>query len=125
MKRFKAEALLYIYNSLQEGKVITKNDGIDKLNINERTFYRYIKDIKDFVEKPDGLLIGEEVISDREKGGYVIKGKHERNLNEKEVLAISKVLLESRGFIKNEIEDMIGKIFDNCICEDKKILSVS
>lgn len=120
MERFKSEAILYIYSSLQEGKVIRKNDVIDKFNINERTFYRYIKDIKDFVENPDGLLIGEKVISNRKKGGYVLKGKYQKNINEKEVLAISKVLLESRGFIKNEIQDMISKILDNCVCEDKE-----
>lgn len=120
MKRFKSDVLLSIYNVLQEGKVVKKNAIVDKFNINERTFYRYIKDIKNFVEKPDGVLIGEKVIMDREKGGYILKGKHRKNLNEKEVLAISKVLLESRGFIKAEIEDMISKLLDNCICEDKE-----
>lgn len=120
MERFKAEALLFIYNHLQEGKVVRKIDIIDKFNINERTFYRYMKDIKDFVEKPDGVLIGEKVIVDREKGGYILKWKHEKNLDEKEVLAISKVLLESRGFIKTEIKDMISKLLDNCICGDKE-----
>lgn len=120
MERFKADVLLFIYNQLKEGKVVRKNDIIDKFDINERTFYRYIKDIKDFVEKPDGVLIGEKVIVDREKGGYILKGKHEKNLDEKEVLAISKVLLESRGFIKTEIEDMLSKLLDNCICGDKE-----
>ncbi|HDK7156405.1 TPA: diguanylate cyclase [Clostridium botulinum] len=120
MERFKADVLLFIYNDLQEGKVVRKNDIIDKFNINERTFYRYMKDIKDFVEKPDGTLIGEKVIVDREKGGYILKGKNEKNINAKEVLAVSKVLLESRGFIKPEIECMINKLLDNCICEDKE-----
>lgn len=120
MERFKSDVLLFIYNSLQEGKVIKKNAIVDKFNINERTFYRYIKDIKDFVEKPDGVLIGEKVIMDREKGGYILKGKHEKNLSEKEILAISKVLLESRGFIETEIEDMINKLLEICICEDKE-----
>lgn len=120
MERFKADALLYIYNSLLEGKVVKKNNIVDKFNINERTFYRYIKDIKNFVENPDGDLIGEQIIVDKEKCGYVLKGKYEKKLNEKEVLAISKVLLESRGFNKNEIDGMISKILDNCICEDKE-----
>lgn len=120
MERFKADALLYIYNRLLEGKVVRKNDIIDKFSINERTFYRYVKDIKNFVENPDGELIGEQIIVDREKGGYILKGKHEKQLNEREVLAISKVLLESRGFIKREIEGIISKILDNCIYEDKE-----
>ncbi|MHC6179338.1 hypothetical protein ACYUJ6_05720 [Clostridium sp. JNZ X4-2] len=38
MERFKSDVLLFIYNSLQEGKVVRKNDIINKFNINERTF---------------------------------------------------------------------------------------
>lgn len=119
MERFKSEVLLYIYNRLFEGKIVRKNDVEDKFNISERTFYRYIEDIKKFLEKPDGELVGEEIIADRAKGGYILKGKHERNLNEKEVLAISKVLLESRGFVKMELKDMLDKLLENCISEDK------
>lgn len=119
MERFKSDVLLYIYNRLLEGKIVRKNDVVDKFNISERTFYRYIDDIKKFLEKPVGELVGEEIISDRAKGGYILKGKHERNLNEKEVLAISKVLLESRGFVKTELKDMLDKLLENCISEDK------
>lgn len=119
MERFKSEVLLYIYNRLFEGKIVRKNDVEDKFNISERTFYRYIEDIKKFLEKPYGELVGEEIIADRAKGGYILKGKHERNLNEKEVLAISKVLLESRGFVKTELKDMLDKLLENCISEDK------
>lgn len=119
MERFKAEALLYIYNKLIEGKIVRKQEVLDKFGINERTFYRYIQDIKKFIGRPDGELIGEEVLSDRSKGGYILKGKHERNFNEKEVLAIAKVLLESRGFIRTELKDMIDKLLESCISEDK------
>lgn len=120
MERFKAEALLYIYNKLIEGKIVRKQEVLDKFGINERTFYRYIQDIKKFIGRPDGELIGEEVLSDRSKGGYILKGKHERNFNEKEVLAIAKVLLESRGFVRTELKDMIDKLLESCISEDKE-----
>lgn len=119
MERFKAEVLLYIYNSLLDGKVVRKNDVVDKFNINERSFYRYMRDIKKFVEKPDGELIGEKILSDRTKGGYILRSKHKKKLNEKEVLAISKILLESRGFVKKEIKDMLDKLLENCVSEDK------
>lgn len=121
MDNSKIDVLLFIYNQLKEGKIVRKNDIIDKFNINERTFYRYIKNIRDFVaEQSNSELVNEEVITDREKGSYIFKRERERNLNVREVLAISKVLLESRAFIKNEIEGMISKILDNCIYEDKE-----
>lgn len=69
-------------------------------------------------KKSNGELISEEVIP--VKDGYILRGKHKKNLSEKEVLAISKVLLESRGFVENEIKVMLRNLLDNCMCEDKE-----
>lgn len=120
MERFKSEVFLFIYSSLQDGEIVKKNDILDRFKIKERTFYRYIKAIRNFVEKPRGRILGDDIIADRKKGGYILKSKGQKNLNEKEVLAISKVLLESRGFIKAEMEIMLNKILDNCISEDRE-----
>lgn len=68
----------------------------------------------------NGQLIGDEIISDKEKEGYILKKSRKRVLNEKEILAISKVLLESRGFVKCEMEEIINSLLDNCVCEDKR-----
>lgn len=62
----------------------------------------------------------DEIISDKEKEGYILKKSRKRVLNEKEILAISKVLLESRGFVKCEMEEIINSLLDNCVCEDKR-----
>lgn len=122
MEESKSYVLLFIYNELKDGKVVTKESILNKFKINERTFYRYIKEIKDFVSEEsknsNGELIGEEVIA--EKDGYILKGKHSKNLNEKEVLGISKVLLESRGFVKDEMKGILNNLLDNCVCEDKE-----
>lgn len=108
-----------MYNRLIGGKVVFKNDILDKFQINERTFYRYIKNIKEFIENPSSELIGQSIDFDRLKGGYILNGKAENNLNEKEILAISKVLLESRGFVKSEIQSILNKLLENCVSEDK------
>lgn len=122
MEESKSYVMLFIYNELKEGKVVIKESILNKFKINERTFYRYIKEIKDFVSEEskdsNGELIGEEVIV--EKDGYILKGKHSKNLNEKEVLGISKVLLESRGFVKDEMKGILNNLLDNCVCEDKE-----
>lgn len=124
MEKTKTYALLYIFNELKEGRVLIKDNIIEKFKINERTFYRYIKDIKEFIMQEsveaNGQLIGDEIISDKEKEGYILKKSRKRVLNEKEILAISKVLLESRGFVKCEMEEIINSLLDNCVCEDKR-----
>lgn len=123
MEKTKIYVLLYMYNELKEGRVLIKDDIIDKFKINERTFYRYIKEIKEFVlqesVESNGQLIGDELISDKEKEGYILKKSRKKVLNEKEILAISKVLLESRGFDKCEMDEIINSLLENCVCEDK------
>jgi predicted DNA-binding transcriptional regulator YafY len=47
MEKNKIYILLYMYSELKEGRVLIKDDIIDKFDINERTFYRYIKEIKE------------------------------------------------------------------------------
>lgn len=42
MEKSKSYVLLFIYNELKEGKIVTKSDIINKFKINERNFYRYI-----------------------------------------------------------------------------------
>lgn len=124
MEKSKSYVLLYIYNELKEGRVVIKEDIIDKFNINQRTFYRYVREIKEFIQQQsveaNGLLIGEEIVSSREKDGYFLQEMHKKVLNEKEILAISKVLLESRGFVKSEMEEIIHSLLDNCVCSDKE-----
>lgn len=76
MEKNKTYILLYMYSELKEGRVLIKDDIIDKFEINERTFYRYIKEIKEFIlqesVESNGQLIGEELISDKEKDGYIL-----------------------------------------------------
>lgn len=42
----KSQAMLYIYDELLKGKVISKNEMMDKLGIEEKTYSRYISDIE-------------------------------------------------------------------------------
>ncbi len=45
--------VLSIYDSLVSGKEVTRKEFCEKENISERTFYRYMKNVSDFMSTTD------------------------------------------------------------------------
>lgn len=119
MERFRTSALLYMYDKLRNNGTFIKSDIAEKFNITERTVSRYINDLRNYLAQEN---TGNEIIYNSEKGVYELQGKENKVLNEKDVLSISKVLLESRGFCKDEMHSVINKLLYNCISEDKKVI---
>ena len=110
-------------DSIKKTDFVIRMGGDEFLIVSPETTMKEVNEIKEFVEDECGSnneLLGEEVVGDWEKEGYILKGAYEKNLSEKEVLAISKVLLESRGFIKSEVKDILYKLLDNCISDHKE-----
>ena len=63
-----------MYSVLKDGQIINKDDLIDRFSINERTFYRYIKEIRNFIYE-EGVntnidLIDEDIIFDKYRNVY-------------------------------------------------------
>lgn len=116
----KAERILSIYSRLKQGIVIRKAEESVRYGVTERTIQRDIEDIRCFLQNLSNET-GEiqEVASDRQSGGYRLEMKVQTHLNEKEVLAICKVLLDSRSLVKEEMFPIIHKLLD-CCSDDKE-----
>ncbi|MCY6485824.1 WYL domain-containing protein [Clostridium aestuarii] len=119
MERLKSEALIYIYDKLNKGKTIYKEDVMNKYKISSRTFDRYISDIRSYFYNESKFKKIEYDRKKGEKGGYVLENQDKKCLNQKDILAITKVLLESRGFIDKEMNLVIDKLLMNCVAQDK------
>ncbi len=118
----KSQAMLYIYDELLKGKVVSKEEMMDKLGIKEKTYCRYINDFEIYFNES---LNGAKIKRSKNNKECFLTNQSNSKLNSKEILAISKVLLESRGFSKNELQVMIEKLVDNCFGEDKKQIKQS
>lgn len=116
----KAERILSIYSRLKQGVVIRKAEESVRYGVTERTIRRDIEDIRCFLQNLSNET-GEiqEVASDRQSGEYRLEMKVQTHLNEKEVLAICKVLLDSRSLVKEEMFPIIHKLLD-CCSDDKE-----
>lgn len=120
----KAGRILSIYTRLKQGKVIYKQEESIRYGVAERTIQRDIVDIQCFLEE-HASTSGEiqEIIFEKALGGYVLQTKKKTQLEEKELLAVAKILLESRALTKQELYPIIHKLIHLCSNEaDMKLL---
>ena len=97
--------ILKIYSDLLEGKVVKKKEYAEYFGVHERSIQRDIKSLKDFFGE---MKVKYGYINDieykRALGGYVLKYQGRRSLSKNEILAVCKILLESKAFIKEDGE---------------------
>lgn len=103
--------VLQIYSRLSEGYIVKKAEEAERFGVNVRSIARDIDDIRSFLdadEERTGVL--NTVIYDRKAGGYRLKTLYQTRLKNSEVLALCKVLLDSRAFPKVEMTEMLDKL---------------
>jgi len=114
----KSSGLLHIYELLLAKHVVNKKEMAEQLNVTPKTISRYIKDINDYLEEK---RLGYVKYS-RKKDGYILQDKEDQSLTQGDILAVSKVLLESRGFNNEEINILIQKLLSTCQYEDRSYI---
>ena len=119
----KVGRILTIYSKLMNGAIVNKAEEATNFAVNERSIQRDIDDIRNYLEQ-DAFEhgISNEVIYDREKKGYRLDQIYKIKLTNDEILAISKILLDSRAFTKDEMIDMIQRLIGCCVSENNRKL---
>lgn len=108
--------VLQIYTKLSEGYVVNKAEEAQNYGVNERSIQRDIDDIRDFLDidsKRTGIL--NTIVYDRQSKGYRLETLYKIRLMNSEVLALCKILLDSRAFTKKEMADMLNKLITCCV----------
>jgi predicted DNA-binding transcriptional regulator YafY len=112
----KHSRILHLYTRLIEGDVINKRDEAERYGVNERSIQRDLDDLRAFFEEEtcDGRD-EKNLIYDRRLGGYRVETESVKSLTNSEVLAVSKILLESRAFCREELEPILSKLLLCCV----------
>lgn len=121
----KSRRVLDIYADLADGKIIYKKELAQKYGVNERTIQRDSDDVRDFLDQK-GSETGSinELIYDRTLNGYRLEHSNCMKLENREILAISKILLDSRAFTKKEMSSILHRMIDCCVPkENQKLVS--
>ena len=119
----KIERILSLYTRLSNGAIINKAQEATYFNVNERSIQRDVDDIRNFLEiNADDSGFYNTIIYDRDKKGYRLDHIYKAKLTNSEILAICKILLDSRAFTKEEISSMLNKLITSCVPKDNQKL---
>lgn len=123
-KRDKAQRILGMYKKLLNGEFLNKAEEAKNYKVNERTIQRDIDAIRSFLEMDSGQNTGEinYVRYDKRENRYYLEQAYEMKLSNSEVLAICKILLDSRAFTKEEMESMLERLIECCVPEKNRQL---
>ena len=113
---FKFNRILVIYSKLMNGEVINKYDEAKYFDVAPRSIQRDIDDLRCFFA--DNADLGEnskELVYDKHLNGYHLVNSNMSSFTNSEILAVCKILLESRAFTKDEMTPIINKFLTCCV----------
>ena len=115
-KYSKNSRTLDLYVRFCEGKTIHKAAEAERFGVNERSVQRDIDEIRAFLEERGAAGAGHrEIIYDRSKKGLIMTGTEGSVMSNSEILAVAKILLESRAFTKEEMDSILNKLVEECV----------
>lgn len=106
----KIQRLLLMQERLLDGKVLHKTDCADKFHVTAKNVQRDLETLRlFFAERKDGW----EIVCDQQARGYRLTRCASRTLTSSEVLAVCKILLDSRSMVKEEMFPILDKLVQN------------
>lgn len=114
--------LLSIYERLNKGEVLNKARLAADYGVGEKTVQRDIDDLRAFLAEEHQFESEVAIKYDRAKQGYYLVRFEREWLTNDEVLALCKILLESRAFEKGELNQLISKLLAQAVPNDRKVV---
>lgn len=98
------------------GGIVNKAEEARQYGVNERSIQRDIDDIREYFEN-ETADIGfiNSVTYDRSAKGYRLEQLYKTRLSNSEILAVCKILLDSRAFTKKEMLLLLDKLVECCV----------
>ena len=116
LKNNQISRVLQLYAKLSDGYVVNKAEEAARYGVNERSIQRDIDHIRNFLdEDSERTGIVNSIVYDRMAKGYKLETLYKIRLQNSEVLALCKILLDSRAFTKDEMVEMLDKLITCCV----------
>lgn len=121
----KSNRVLSIYTKLMNGLIINKAEEAQRFGVNVKSIQRDLDGIRGFLDNQsvqDG--VSNYLIYDYHEKGYRLEQGCMARLTNDEILAVCKILLDSRAFTKKEMMGILDKLLVNCVPKkNQKLIS--
>ena len=109
----KSNRVLELYRMLLMGKVLKKQELAEYFAVNSKSIQRDIDSIRSFLADQTIQQGGLQSIEyDAKEKGYRLVTQEITHLTEGEMLAICKILIESRAFSKDAVTSLLNRILN-------------
>lgn len=108
----KNQRILDIYLRLLNNREVNRKKLAQEYGVSERSIHRDISDLRNFLLSTNNLS---EIIYDDKTNGYILYNEDNQKLTNSEILAVCKILLDSRAFLKSQMTSIIDKLIKQCI----------
>lgn len=116
----KSNRLLEIYTRLVHGDVLSKATLSMKYHVSERSIQRDMESLRAFVTHQG---IGQDVVYDYKQKGYRLIQTNPKGLSNSEILAVCKILLESRSLRRDEMLPILDKLVECAVpAQNQKLI---
>ena len=113
----KIDRVLKIYSRLVNGDILQKKELAQQFHVTERSVQRDMESLRCFFAE-QGLR--QDIVYDKAAKGYRLENPTHTLLNNSEILAVCKILLESRSMRKDEMLPILDKLVACCVPERSK-----
>ena len=119
-KENKGFRLLQLYERLSRGEVIHKAELAQKFAVTDKTIQRDIEELRSYLAETRTDEGEASIVYDRTRSGYLLTRAASEWLTNEDVLAVCKILLESRAFCKEELDALLKKLLRQTAPHDRE-----
>ena len=116
----KSARLLEMYADLSQGDVLSKAELSTRYHVSERSIQRDMESLRSFIVNHN---LGREVVYDYNQKGYRLIQSNPKGLTNDEILAVCKILLESRSLRRDEMLPILDKLVECAVpAQNQKLI---
>ena len=114
-RSYRVLKLFETFQKLGHGAVLDKKEFAEEMGVSERSVQRDIRTINGYLSDCGN---SSEIVYDRQRNGYRLCQEDTRFLDKGEILAVCKILIESRAFSKAELKSLLNRLLHSMISKD-------